>query len=174
MAKAEPPRLPPKKPPPPKQPKFDADKIAALLDQRAPQRQAVTGAEPSVPTLGTAMGNAAKLSQSELDALRARLMALWNPPVGIQNPEDFVIRVRIQLNRNGRLTTPPTVLTSGTRPIVRQRARQRDPRGVPRPALRYAQAGALRHLEGHRSDLRPARNVRRRLTRTIDSTKSKT
>ena len=112
--KTEPQPLPPKKPPLPKQPKFDADKIAALLDQRAPQRQAVTGQEPSVPTLGTAMGNAAKLSQSELDALRARLMALWNPPVGIQNPEDFVIRVRIQLNRNGRLTTPPTVLTSGS------------------------------------------------------------
>jgi outer membrane biosynthesis protein TonB len=114
VANAEPPRLPPKKPPPPKQPKFDADKIAALLDKRAPQREAVTGEEPSPPpTLGTAMGNAAKLSQSELDALRARLMALWNPPVGIQNPEDFVIRVRIQLNRSGRLTAPPVVLTSG-------------------------------------------------------------
>ena len=49
VTEAEPPRLPPKKPPLPKQPKFDADKIAALLDQRAPQRQAVTGQEPSCP-----------------------------------------------------------------------------------------------------------------------------
>jgi outer membrane biosynthesis protein TonB len=114
VANAEPPRLPPKKPPPPKQPKFDADKIAALLDQRAPERKAVTGEQLSpAPTLGTAMGNAAQLSQSELDALRARLMALWNPPVGIQNPEDFVIRIRLKIGRDRRLQAPPLVVTSG-------------------------------------------------------------
>jgi len=108
----------PKRPPPrvhhKKQPKFNADKIAALLDKRDPTRSSITGAElNSAPTLGTALGNAAQLSQSELDALRARLMALWNPPVGIKNPEDFVIRIRIRLGRNGRLTAPPAVLTRG-------------------------------------------------------------
>jgi hypothetical protein len=73
-----------------------------------------TGAEPNTaPALGTALGSAAKLSQSELEALRARLMALWNPPVGIQNPEEFVIRIRIRLNRDGRLSAPPSVLSSG-------------------------------------------------------------
>jgi colicin import membrane protein len=113
QAKAEP--LPPKKPPQKQQPKFDADKIAALLDKRDPQRSAATGAElNAAPTLGTAMGNAAKLSQSEIDALRARLMSLWNPPIGIQNPEEFVIRIRIQLGRDGKLSGPPTVLSTGT------------------------------------------------------------
>jgi colicin import membrane protein len=116
QAKAEPAPLPPKRPPRRKpQPKFDADKIAALLDKRIPERTAATGAElNSAPTLGTAKGNAAKLSQSELDALRARLMALWNPPVGIQDPEDFVIRIRIRLGPNGKLSAPPVVLTSGS------------------------------------------------------------
>ena len=70
-------------------------------------------ANHSTPTLGTALGNASQLSQSELDALRQRLIRLWNPPVGIQNPEEFVIRVRIQLGRDGRLSAPPTVLSSG-------------------------------------------------------------
>lgn len=109
--------LPPKKPPIPQkpQPKFDADKIAALLDKRDPQRHAATGAAlNAAPSLGAATGNASRLSASEIDALRARLMALWNPPVGIQNPDDFVIRVRIQLGRDGRLSSPPTVLTSGS------------------------------------------------------------
>jgi outer membrane biosynthesis protein TonB len=110
--------LPPKKPeqkPERTQPKFDADKIAALLDKRDPQRNAATGAQLNdAPTLGTAMGNASKLSQSEIDALRARLMALWNPPVGIQNPEELIIRIRIRLGRDGRLSSPPMVLTSGT------------------------------------------------------------
>ncbi|HZT24982.1 MAG TPA: cell envelope integrity protein TolA [Pseudolabrys sp.] len=113
VTQKEPEPLPPKKPPQPKQPKFDANKIAALLDQRAPERKAVTGETPTAPTLGTALGNASQLSQSELDALRARLMALWNPPVGIQNPEDYVIRIRIRLDRSGRLTAPPMVLSSG-------------------------------------------------------------
>src|SRR5665213_3217299 len=108
VAKEEP--LPPKP-----QPKFDADKIAALLDQRAPQRNAATGETlNSAPTLGAATGNAARLSQSEIDALRARLMSLWNPPVGIQNPEEFVIRIRVQLGKDGKLTAPPVVLSSGT------------------------------------------------------------
>ena len=109
--KAEP--LPPKKPPLPKQPKFDADKIAALLDQRSPQRQAVAGESIAAPTLGTAMGNASQLSQSELDALRARLMALWNPPVGIQNPEDYVIRIRLSIGHDRKLNAPPLVVSSG-------------------------------------------------------------
>jgi len=116
QAKAEP--LPPKKPPQKEQPKFDADKIAALLDKRDPQRNAATGAElNAAPSLGTATGSAAKLSQSEIDALRARLMSLWNPPIGIQNPEDFVIRIRIQLGRDGKLSAPPTVLSTGTGPL---------------------------------------------------------
>jgi colicin import membrane protein len=106
--------LPPKKPER-KQPKFDADKIAALLDKRDPQRNAATGDQITPPpTLGTAMGNASKLSASEIDALRAKLMALWNPPVGIQNPQDLVIRIRIRLGRDGRLSAPPMVLSSGT------------------------------------------------------------
>jgi len=96
------------------QPKFDASKIAALLDKRAPQRQASAGQELSnAPSLGTAQGSAKTLSQSEIDALRARLMSLWNPPVGIKNPEDYIIRVRIQLKRDGTVGAPPMVLTSG-------------------------------------------------------------
>lgn len=115
QAQNEPKPLPPKKPPQKQQPKFDADKIAALLDQREPRRTAAAGDTlNSAPSLGTALGNASQLSASELDALRARLMALWNPPVGITNPEDYVIRIRIRLGRNGKLSAPPAVLTSGT------------------------------------------------------------
>jgi outer membrane biosynthesis protein TonB len=114
QAKAEPPRLPPRKPPPKPQPKFEPEKIAALLDKRTPERNAATGREISAPTLGMSHGTAAQLSQSEIDALRARLYQLWNPPVGIQDPEKYVIRIRIRLGRDRRLSSPPTVLSSGT------------------------------------------------------------
>jgi colicin import membrane protein len=111
QAKTEP--LPPKKPEK-QQPKFDADKIAALLDKREPQRNAITGNElNTAPSFGTALGNASQLSQSEIDALRSRLMGLWSPPVGIKNPEAYVIRVRIQLDKNRSLSAPPTLLSRG-------------------------------------------------------------
>jgi outer membrane biosynthesis protein TonB len=112
-AKNEP--LPPKKPPPPKpQPKFDADKIAALLDKRDPQSKAATGAVlNSAPSMGTASGEAARLSQSEIDALRQKLMALWNPPVGMQDANQSQVTIRIRFKRDGTLATGPQVLTSG-------------------------------------------------------------
>jgi len=112
VAKNEP--LPPHRPPPKPQPKFDADKIAALLDQRAPQSHAATGKElEDKPGLGTAMGTAAQLSQSEIDALRQKLMALWNPPVGMQDAAQTQVTIRIRLKRDGTLAVGPQVLTSG-------------------------------------------------------------
>lgn len=110
------PLLPPRRPPRPHhhEPKFNADKIAALLNKREPTRTLATGKDLSTsPGLGDPMTHAAQLSQSELDALRARLMALWNPPIGIKDPQDYVIRIRIRLGRNGRLIAPPQVITSG-------------------------------------------------------------
>ena len=114
QAKAEPQPLPPKNPVQ-KQPKFDANKIAALLDKRDPQRNAATGAElNSTPSLGAASGNAARLSQSEIDALRARLMSLWNPPVGAQDADQFQVTIRIRFKRDGTLDIGPQVMTSGS------------------------------------------------------------
>jgi outer membrane biosynthesis protein TonB len=116
QAKAEPTPLPPRRPHIQKQqPKFDADKIAALLDKREPMRTLATGAELNgAPSMGAPMGNASKLSQSELDALRARLMALWNPPVGMQGADQMQITIRIRFKRDGTLAMGPQVLTSGS------------------------------------------------------------
>ena len=96
------------------------EKIAALLDKRDPRREAATGAVPNpTPTLGAATGNAATLSQNEMDALRARLISLWSPPESIfmANPDQYVVRVRIQLGRDRKLTAPPEVVSSGSGPL---------------------------------------------------------
>ena len=113
QAKVEQP-LPPKKPPQKQQPKFDADRIAALLDKRDPSRKASTGLDPNnVPSLGTPSGMAARLSQSEIDALRARLMALWSPPVGVQDPNELIVNVTVRLRPDGRLAAPPFARVNG-------------------------------------------------------------
>jgi len=106
-----------KKPRP--QPKFDANQVAALLDHREPQRQVATGATLSnVASLGAPTGNAAHLSQSELEALRAKLISLWNPPPAISStPDQYVVTVRIRLSRDHRLIGTPEVVNSGSGPL---------------------------------------------------------
>lgn len=104
-------RLPPKKPPPKPQPKFDADKIAALLDKRDPVRDAVTGLEPNnAPSLGAAKGTEARLSQSEIDALRARLRECWNPPVGVANAGNTSVVFRVLFKRDGGIAGAPSLV----------------------------------------------------------------
>ena len=108
-------------PPPPPKPKqertFDQSKIAALLDKRDPTRQAITGAAlNSSASLGTTRGTAVTLSQSELDAMRARLASLWNVQPGTEHPEELYVTVRIRLNLDRRLAGPPQVISTGSSP----------------------------------------------------------
>jgi colicin import membrane protein len=105
---------PEKKPPTKKPPEFNPQRIAALLDKRDPTRQAATGDTINrTASLGIPAGSAATLSQSELDALRAKLRQNWSvPPLA----EKVVIRMVIRLNPDGRLASPPQVLTRGSGP----------------------------------------------------------
>ena len=100
-------------------PKFDADQVAALLDHREPQRQVATAESlNSIASLGAPLGQAAHLSQSELYALRAKLISLWNPPAAVSaHPDQYVVSIRIRLARNHRLVGQPVVLTSGHGPL---------------------------------------------------------
>ena len=108
----------PPQPPKPKQERtFDQTKIAALLDKRDPSRQAVTGAEiNSQARMGASSGTAIQLSQSELDALRARLAQLWNVPAGVERPEELIVEINFKLRPDRTLAGPPLVLTRGSSP----------------------------------------------------------
>ena len=124
------------------QPAFNPDQIAALLDKRDPRRQAAPGEVlNSEPTLGVSRGSAPTLSQSEVDALRARLAQLWNPPAGVLNPQDLVVKIRIKLGRDGKLAGPPDSDDQRAGQYFRSRARRRGPRPVSSPALRNAKTG---------------------------------
>jgi len=106
------PQQEPKKEPPKavKNPlKFDANKIAALLDKRDPQSKATAGAEVQAPTLGHVKGEAAQLSQSEIDALRARLRQCWNPPVGATDASNLNVVFRVIFRRDGSIVNTSLV-----------------------------------------------------------------
>lgn len=112
------------KPPEPKRERvFDQSKIAALLDKRDPTRHAATGESlNSTASLGASRGTAATLSQSELDALRARLTKLWNVQAGLEKPEELIVDIRIRLTPDKRLAAPPEIVSRGTSPRYRAAA----------------------------------------------------
>jgi colicin import membrane protein len=115
--KAETPKPEKKAEPPKPQPKFEASRIAALLDKRDPQRHSVTGSTLSQrPSLGAPTGFAATLSQSEIDALRARIQQCWNPPAGLADARDLVVVVRIRFNQDGSLSADPTLSNTSGHP----------------------------------------------------------
>ncbi len=97
----------PKKP----SPKYDANQIAALLDHREPQRQFATAATLNdTASLGAPTGNAGRLSQSELDALRARLSQCWSPPPGIDANSKLSVTLHVAFKADASLSQEPEVV----------------------------------------------------------------
>jgi colicin import membrane protein len=99
--------------------KSDLDRIeTALLDKRAPQRQAVTGTMVNpTPSLGSTTGSAVSLSQDELARLKAQLNACWHPPNAVLEAKDLIVLVKVSLNRDGSLASAPIVTNRGRNPL---------------------------------------------------------
>jgi colicin import membrane protein len=91
--------------------KFDANQVAALLDKRETTRQvAAADTLNANPSLGTATGHAAQLSQSELDALRARLSQCWSPPAGINASTKVYVVLHVMFKPDGSVMGDPAVV----------------------------------------------------------------
>lgn len=93
-------------------PKFNADQVAQLLDKREPQRQVATAQSLNdSPTLGAAIGaQNARLSQSEIDALRARISSCWSPPPGIDANSRLYVVLRVLFKTDGSMVQAPTLV----------------------------------------------------------------
>jgi colicin import membrane protein len=96
-------------------PKFNVDQVAQLLDKREPQRQVASAQSLNdSPTLGAAVGaQNARLSQSEIDALRARISSCWSPPPGIDANSRVYVVLRVLFKADGSMVQAPT-LVEGT------------------------------------------------------------
>ena len=104
--------------PPRDSPKFNADQVAALLDKRDPQRQ-MAAAETlnSQPTLGASSGTAAQLSQSEIDALRARISSCWSPPPGINASSKIYVVLRVLFKQDASMSREPVLVEATASPL---------------------------------------------------------
>jgi hypothetical protein len=105
------------------QQKYDPSTIEsrlALIDKRAPQRQAATGATLNpTPSLGAPNASAATMSMSEFDALIAHLHKCWDVPAGVKDAHDIAVLVRIQFKKDGSLMTDPVVVNQSPNPTFR-------------------------------------------------------
>jgi colicin import membrane protein len=104
--------------PPRDSPKFNADQVAALLDKRDPQRQ-MAAAETlgSQANLGASNGTAPQLSQSEIDALRSRLVQCWNPPPGLDASSKIYVVLRVLFKPDGSMSREPILVEATASPL---------------------------------------------------------
>lgn len=105
---------------PPEKSRFDADRIAALLNKdpaagrpgQAEERRESWRPPSSLEdqAAGLQSGTGARMTMSELDALRAQISRCWSPPVGGLGGERIIVRLRIQMGEDGSIQNPPRVL----------------------------------------------------------------
>lgn len=99
--------------------KFDAHQVANLLDKRDPQRRLATAETLNgAVSLGAPTGHATQLSQSELDALRARLIQCWNPPPGFDPDSKFYVLLDVNFKPDGSLAREPVVVEDTAAPTL--------------------------------------------------------
>ncbi len=101
---------------------FNPDKIAELLDRRAPSRKKNAGETKSNANLGFEKGDQNQLSIDELVALARHVEKCWNVLPGVGNMERAMVELRIQLNPDGTLAAPPQVLNRGSGPAFQSTA----------------------------------------------------
>lgn len=131
-------------PAPPAQTKreFDPDRISALLNRdpkagspaaqegpkepwRKPsslQDQAAGVEAPTLPqreALGQPDGQDARLTRNDIDALSGQIGRCWNIPVGGLGADNIVVKIHIQLNKDGTLMRQPEIVNQGSSPFFR-------------------------------------------------------
>jgi colicin import membrane protein len=144
-------KTPPKKPQQQNAPAFDPRQVQALLDKRTAQRLAATGdAVNEVASLGTPAGKAAQLSQSELDALRARLKECWNPPVGVDKNSNLQVILNVHFKPDGSVAGTPDVVSgpaSSIGPVMAESAQRALLRCQPFTMLKPEHYDAWKNIE---------------------------
>ncbi|MHA1189153.1 MAG: cell envelope biogenesis protein TolA, partial [Alphaproteobacteria bacterium] len=97
---------------------FKLDDIAALLNKQEP----AGGGDPEPATTPQTFGSDAgtdssAMTQSEVEALKARLYQCWNPPRGVREAGSLRVTIGISLQPDGRLAAAPQVISSGFDPL---------------------------------------------------------
>ncbi len=109
----------PRRPPVKKRRKFDVDRIAALLnkvpDANSGRRSAGRETARLRPgEVDQSRGTDALITMDERAALRAQIERCWNPPIGVRDAQDLLVRLRIRLKPDGSLESAPQIVNKGS------------------------------------------------------------
>ncbi|WP_119309515.1 cell envelope biogenesis protein TolA [Cohaesibacter haloalkalitolerans] len=107
------PKIKPKAPPKPQKPaeekrKFDVDSLKALANQADSAQPTQSGEQDQDASFGSRNGReAAAMTQSELDALRAQIAQCWSPPVGAADASQLAVKIEFGLDQQGNVNWGP-------------------------------------------------------------------
>lgn len=87
----------------PREDSFDVDALTAMLDQPDADQNATPQPPTQEATLGARTGASARLTMTEIDALRSALSRCWSPPIGYTDPSQVRVVMLISLNPDGSL-----------------------------------------------------------------------
>lgn len=99
---------------PEEQKEFDPNDIEALLNKQDPAGGGTPDPSDAPQTFGSESGaDESAMTQSEVEALKARLYQCWNPPRGVREAGSLQVTIGIKLSQDGRLAEPPRVVQAG-------------------------------------------------------------
>ena len=96
-----------------------ADEVAALLNTQKPAGGGAKRSTDQASLGSNSPSTGAKLSQSEMDALRGAIAKCWNIPAGAEDAEGLRVTVRMKLTQTGEVEGTPEVTGSGNSTVQR-------------------------------------------------------
>ncbi len=87
---------------------FDVNALKALANEAETGAPTQSGPEDQSASFGSRNGTeAAAMTQSELDALRAQISRCWSPPVGAADASQLAVKIEFGLDRQGNVNFGP-------------------------------------------------------------------
>ncbi len=94
----------------------EATRISDIINAEE-SRGATTGAGGQ-QSAGKATGQAARLTQSEQNALAAKMRQCWNPPISALSEDGLTVRLLVNLNRDGSVSGTPKIMSQITSSVM--------------------------------------------------------
>ena len=95
------------------------DEVAALLNREKASGGGAKRSNSQAALGGKKNTGGAKLSQSELDALRGQIAKCWNVPAGVEDAQNLRVTVKMKLSPSGEIEGAPEVSGGGSSGIER-------------------------------------------------------
>lgn len=109
---------------------FNADDVAALLNREAPQGGGARRSNDQASLGGSRATSGARLTQTEMDALRGQIQRCWNVPAGAMDADNLKVSVQFRLDRSGGLENRPEIVAGGGADPVRRAAAESARRAI--------------------------------------------